>query len=79
MTETTFTNARIATMQHGLEARPPLIDKEVVDLACRLPRALRLTRKKDGTSEGKRVLKRMLERRFRPEFVHRPNDFFTER
>lgn len=72
-----LTKVDIATMQHGLEARPPLIDKHVVAFAGRLPLDLRLGRRPTGQAEGKRILKRMLARRFRDEFVHRPKKGFA--
>ncbi|MEI7684213.1 MAG: asparagine synthase (glutamine-hydrolyzing) [Planctomycetota bacterium] len=77
----------IASMAHGLEVRPPLIDTRVVEFAARLPMAARL-----GPGGSRPALpfswrlrprhehpwtlkwlpKRSLSRRFDDSFVHRP-------
>lgn len=57
----------IAAMHCGLEARSPLLDHEVVEFCARLPVAMKVRRR-----TGKYLLKRLAERYFPREFVHRP-------
>ena len=67
----------MASMAHGLEVRTPLVDREVVALAARLPLRQRW---RTGTPWGtvrKYALRRLLERDFRPPFIHRPKQGFV--
>ena len=61
-----------ASMAHGLELRPPLLDHELVDWAARLPADMKL----HGMS-GKRLLKRALEPLVPHELLYRPKQGFT--
>ncbi len=61
-----------ATMGSGLEARPPLLDHRLVELALRLPRSLKI---RDGT--GKWILKRIGEHRVPPGLMDRKKQGFT--
>ncbi|HKP29261.1 MAG TPA: asparagine synthase (glutamine-hydrolyzing) [Gemmatimonadales bacterium] len=61
-----------ATMGRGLEARPPLLDHRLVELALHLPRSLKV---RDGT--GKWILKRIGEHRVPPGLLHRKKQGFT--
>ncbi len=56
----------IAAMHCGLEARSPLLDHELIEFCARLPVVCKV---KNGT--GKYLLKRLAERYFPQEFVHR--------
>ncbi len=60
-----------ASMSVGLEARLPLLDRDIVELAASLPIHLLVG---DGTS--KRVLRRLLHRRVPAELVERPKAGF---
>lgn len=55
-----------ATMRHGVEARVPLLDDSVVDLASRIPERGRATWR-----EGKRPLRAIAARRLPPDLVSR--------
>jgi len=75
-----LTKVDVASMYHGLEVRTPLIDRRVLDLAARLPLDLRLRRNgSNGSSEfvPKYLLKKILERSFPSEFVHRKKQGFA--
>jgi asparagine synthase (glutamine-hydrolysing) len=61
-----------ATMAFGLEARVPLLDHRVVELAWRLPLAMKI-----GAGEQKRVLRRLLHRYVPPALVERPKRGFA--
>jgi asparagine synthase (glutamine-hydrolysing) len=60
-----------ASMAHGLEVRPPLLDNEMIDWAFSIPSSLKLRR---GTT--KYVLKRATEPHVPREIVHRPKKGF---
>ena len=57
----------IASMHCGLETRSPLLDHEVIEFCARLPVQYKV---KDRV--GKYLLKKLAERYFPAEFVHRP-------
>jgi len=61
-----------ATMASGLEARPPLLDHRLVELALRLPKSLKV---RNGT--GKWILKRIGEHRVPPGLMDRRKRGFT--
>lgn len=61
-----------ASMAHGLEVRPPLLDVALVEWAGRLDPSLKL-----GGGVGKRVFKAALERRLPSEILHRPKQGFS--
>jgi len=56
----------IASMHCGLEARSPLLDHEVIEYCATLPTSLKVRQR-----TGKYLLKRLAERYFPAEFVHR--------
>jgi asparagine synthase (glutamine-hydrolysing) len=60
------------SMAHGLEARVPLLDLEVVEHAWRLPARLKLWR-----GEKKRVLRRSIARHYPPELRRAPKRGFN--
>lgn len=61
----------LASMASSLEVRVPFLDREVVDFADALPAAAKMRR---GTS--KRLLRRLVEKRFPPEIARRPKKGF---
>jgi len=61
----------IASMYHGLEVRPPLLDVKVAEFAARVPAHLRMARHPVHGMVGKPLLKTLLTRKFPEEFVHR--------
>lgn len=63
-----LTKVDLATMAVGLEARVPLLDHRLVELAFRSPERLML---------GKGVLRAVAARHLPPEVVHRPKHGFT--
>ncbi len=72
-----LTKVDIASMAHGLEARPPLVDRHVVELAASMPASLRHALGPDGEPEGKPVLKRLLGGVLPESFIHRPKQGFA--
>jgi asparagine synthase (glutamine-hydrolysing) len=62
----------IASMHCGLETRSPLLDQEVIEFCSTLPVELKV---KDGT--GKYLLKKLAERYFPANFVHRKKMGFS--
>lgn len=56
----------IASMHCGLEARSPLLDHEVIELCASLPAGMKVRRR-----TGKYLLKRLAEKYFPHDFVHR--------
>src|SRR5690606_17677420 len=72
-----LTKVDIASMAHGLEVRPPLVDRHVVDVARRLPADERMTYDDRLQRSGKRQIKRMLEAELGSEFVNRRKKGFS--
>jgi asparagine synthase (glutamine-hydrolysing) len=60
-----------ASMAHGLEARPPLLDYRLVEWAARLDPSFKLS-----NGEGKRLLKSALQRRLPNEILYRKKQGF---
>lgn len=61
-----------ASMAHGLEVRPPLLDRKLVEWAGRLNPAFKL-----AGGEGKRVFKAALERRLPRDILYRKKQGFA--
>jgi asparagine synthase (glutamine-hydrolysing) len=57
----------IASMHCGLEARSPLLDHELIEFCAKLPVSFKV---RNGT--GKYLLKKLAERYYPADFVHRP-------
>ena len=72
-----LTKVDVATMYHGLEARPPLLDNNIINLAANIPPHLRIRRLPDGTLTGKYILKRLLKDIFPPDFTFRKKQGFA--
>jgi asparagine synthase (glutamine-hydrolysing) len=62
----------VATMAHGLEARAPLLDQELIRFALTLPDEWLVDR-----SGGKQILKKLLARYVPPRLFDRPKQGFT--
>lgn len=62
----------VATMAHGLEARAPLLDQEVVQFALSLPDSWLI-----GGDGSKLILRRLLDRYLPPELFVRPKQGFS--
>jgi len=58
----------IASMAHGLESRPLLLDRELLELVARLPDSMKYA----GGRTGKLALRHTLESTFSREFLDRP-------
>lgn len=67
-----LTKVDVASMMHGLEVRTPLVDVRVMEFAATIPWELNMARGPDGRWQGKCLLRRLLRRRYRPEFLDRP-------
>jgi asparagine synthase (glutamine-hydrolysing) len=71
-----LTKVDIASMYHGLEVRVPLIDRCVNKYAMRLPLHEKTGSDPDGNDSGKNVLKKILLKKFDPDFVYRKKKGF---
>src|ERR1041385_5300767 len=72
-----LTKVDVASMYHGLEVRTPLIDLRVVELAARLPVDQRFRVNGSPAPVRKYLLKKVLERTFPYDFVHREKQGFA--
>ena len=66
-----LTKVDIASMAHGLEVRTPFLDTRVWDVISHIPEHLNMRQSADGTWEGKLLLKKLMERWYPPDLVHR--------
>ena len=66
-----LTKVDIASMMHGLEVRTPFLDLRVWDVVARIPESRNMREVGGGVWEGKLLLKRLLERWYPSELVHR--------
>ncbi len=71
-----MTKVDIASMYHGLEARPPLLDNNMIDLATTVPPRFRIKRTAGHEPVGKYLLKKLLGRDFPPQFINRNKQGF---
>jgi asparagine synthase (glutamine-hydrolysing) len=69
-----LTKVDIASMMNGLEVRTPFIDKKVIEFASSIPSSLNF---QGGSFEGKRLLKKILEKDFSHEFIYRKKSGFA--
>ena len=65
-----------ASMSHGLEVRPPIIDKNILELASLIPFQEKYDNKNE-LSPGKSNLKKLLGRDFEKEFIYREKQGFS--
>lgn len=72
-----LTKVDVTSMAHGLEARTPLVDVRVMELALSMPEDLLMARDEAGAWRGKIILKNLLEKSFPHDFVHRPKMGFA--
>ncbi len=72
-----LTKVDVASMYHGLEVRTPIIDLNMIGLASHLPLAQRFRKDVTGNLNSKYLLKRILEKIFPFEFVHRKKQGFA--
>ena len=66
-----------ASMLVGLEVRTPLLDVKVAEFAATIPAHLNIRRSESGQLEGKRLLKKILERYYSPEHLAREKKGFS--
>jgi asparagine synthase (glutamine-hydrolysing) len=64
------------TMAHSLEARVPLLDHHLVEFAFRVPSSLKL-RERQGTLQGKYLLKKAMEPHLPEEIIYRRKQGFN--
>lgn len=67
-----LTKVDVASMISSLEVRTPIVDREVAEVAARIPPELNFGRNPQGQLEGKLLLKRVLSRHYDEAFLHRP-------
>jgi asparagine synthase (glutamine-hydrolysing) len=73
-----LTKVDIASMMHGLESRTPLTDVRIAELSGRIPwHRLIEEGGRDFGWTGKLPLRRILSRKFSPEFINRPKQGFS--
>ena len=65
-----------ASMSHGLEVRPPIIDKNILELASIIPKDFKYDHK-NKISLGKSNLKKLLGRDFENDFIFREKKGFS--
>ena len=71
-----LTKVDVASMMHGLEVRTPLVDVRVVEFAATIPESLNMSKDENGQWEGKLLLKKVMERYYPRDFLHRPKKGF---
>lgn len=71
-----LTKVDVASMIHSLEVRTPLIDKEVWEMAATIPEEFNINNK-SGEWRGKLLLKKLMEKNFPSDFVHRKKQGFA--
>jgi asparagine synthase (glutamine-hydrolysing) len=72
-----LTKVDIASMMHGLEVRPPLLDVKVAEFAASVPPHFHFAPDGDRQWTSKYLLKRLLLKYFPAEFVHRRKQGFV--
>ncbi len=65
-----LTKVDVASMVHGLEVRPPFVDIKVFEFASKIPERFNIT-KVSGGWRGKLLLKKVLEKYYDEDFLHR--------
>lgn len=72
-----LTKVDIASMCHSIEVRTPFVDKEVLNLAMNLPQKVTFAETKQYGTQGKYLLKQIMEDRFGSDFVFRKKRGFS--
>lgn len=72
-----LTKVDIAAMAHGLEVRPPLVDIRIAALAADLAYAAKIGQSATGSPILKSTPKHLLQKTFKPDFVHRKKMGFS--
>lgn len=72
-----LTKVDIASMTNSLEVRTPLVDVHVAEFAASMPPGLNIRRSPDGTWQGKLSLKKLMEKYYPEDFVHRSKKGFA--
>lgn len=72
-----LTKVDIASMYHGLEVRPPLLDIKLAEVFSRLPLHLRFRKNANGEYVSKYALKKILNKYFDNDFVYRNKQGFA--
>lgn len=72
-----LTKVDVASMTNSLEVRTPLVDVRVAEFAATMPHSLNIRRSSDGAWQGKLSLKKLMERYYPEEFVHRRKKGFS--
>lgn len=67
----------VASMMNSLEVRTPIVDINVFEFAATLPESLNIGKNSQGEWEGKLLLKKLLNRYYTPDFLHRPKMGFS--
>ncbi|GLI37377.1 asparagine synthase (glutamine-hydrolyzing) [Geobacter hydrogenophilus] len=65
-----LTKVDVASMMNSLEVRTPIIDVKVAEFAAQIPETFNI-RQVDGVWAGKLLLKKLMEKYYPPEFLHR--------
>lgn len=71
-----LTKVDVASMANSLETRTPLTDKSIWELAAKIPTELNFAQNSQGQWQSKRLLKKILAKKFDSKFVHRPKQGF---
>ena len=72
-----LTKVDIASMMYGLEVRTPFADVKVFEFAATIPEDLNIAKNNNREWEGKRLLKKMMQKYYPMEFLYRPKKGFA--
>jgi asparagine synthase (glutamine-hydrolysing) len=72
-----LTKVDIASMIHSLEVRTPLTDVRVIEFAATIPETMNICKNGTGHWEGKRLFKKVMQKYYPSEFLHRPKMGFA--
>lgn len=66
-----LTKVDVASMMHGLEVRTPFVDKKVYEFAATIPNSMNFSKVEKFGSQGKVLLKKILEPNVSKDFLYR--------